>query len=294
MPASSSVSLKSRATIRSGALSPTIAIDQKAASRNPRSTVGTITEIYDYLRVLFARIGRQYCIHCGREVGRGDAQGMVRQILALAPQTPHPAPGTHRGKPQGRASRSSGAPAPSGILRGCASTEWCRPSKTCSSLAKHKKHTIEAVVDRLVVKPEPAFASRLTDSVETALKLGQGRLIVHLMERDDLRMSEARSCCGTAYPELQPALFSFNAPQGMCPECNGIGTQLDHGRGQAGARPDTLDSTGRPACPYRNYFVTRTTAKAAPGASVSLRPSNSNWASISTGRGTSCPKSSRR
>ncbi|MCP5037076.1 MAG: excinuclease ABC subunit UvrA, partial [Rhodobacteraceae bacterium] len=93
-------------------------------------------------------------------------------------------------------------------------------------LAKHKKHTIEVVVDRLIINTAKSFRKRLTDSVETTLKLGRGRLIVHIIEGEELLMSEARTCCGMAYPELQPALFSFNSPLGMCPECNGIGSQL--------------------------------------------------------------------
>ncbi len=206
-------------------LSPTIAIDQKAASKNPRSTVGTITEIYDYLRVLFARIGEQYCIKCGRKVGRGDAQGMVRQILELksgtrilimSPIIEH-RKGEHRDHLDGLRRQGYGRVRVDGVVQ---------PIENVQKLAKHKKHTIEAVVDRLIIKEDNGFTARLTDSVETALNLGQGRMIVHVVDREDLRMSEARSCCGIAYPELTPALFSFNAPLGMCPECNGIGSQL--------------------------------------------------------------------
>ncbi|RJQ67058.1 MAG: excinuclease ABC subunit UvrA [Desulfobacteraceae bacterium] len=233
-------------------LSPTIAIDQKAASRNPRSTVGTITEIYDYLRVLFARIGRQYCIHCGREVGRGDAQGMVRQILTLPADTRilllapivENRKGEHRDHLDHLRRQGYARVRVDGVVQALEDVQ---------SLAKHKKHTIEAVVDRLVVKHETAFSARLTDSVETTLKLGQGRLIVHVMEGEDLPMSEARSCCGTAYPELAPSLFSFNAPQGMCPDCNGIGTQLTMDVDKL--VPDKSLSIRKGALvPYRNYF----------------------------------------
>ena len=233
-------------------LSPTIAIDQKAASRNPRSTVGTITEIYDYLRVLFARIGQQYCIHCGKKVGRGDAQGMVRQImnlpaesriLILAPIVEN-RKGEHREHIDHLQRQGFARVRVDGVVQ---------PLEEVQSLAKHKKHTIEAVVDRLVVKSEPAFAARLTDSVETALKLGQGRLIVQVVGGEAIAMSEARSCCGTAYPELAPSLFSFNAPQGMCPECNGIGTQLTMDVDKL--VPDKHLSIRQGALvPYRNYF----------------------------------------
>ena len=206
-------------------LSPTIAIDQKAASRNPRSTVGTITEIYDYLRVLFARVGEQYCIHCGKRVGRGNAQSMVDQILELpegtrilllAPLVEN-RKGEHRERLDNLRRDGYARVRVNGVVQEIDAVQ---------QLAKHKKHSIEAVVDRLAIKRDKAFAARLTDSVETALKLGQGSLIVHVVGREDLKMSEARSCCGTAYPELEPVLFSFNAPVGMCPDCNGIGTQL--------------------------------------------------------------------
>ena len=103
---------------------------------------------------------------------------------------------------------------------------WCGKSKQVQGLARHKKHNIEAVVDRLVVKKSNTFRKRLTDSVETALKIGQGQLIVHVVGKEDIRMSEARSCCGIAYPALDPPLFSFNSPMGMCPDCNGIGSML--------------------------------------------------------------------
>ncbi len=234
-------------------LSPTIAIDQKAASRNPRSTVGTITEIYDYLRVLFARVGEQHCIHCGSKVGRGDAQGMVRQmmnlpaatrILVLAPIVEN-RKGEHREPLDGLLRQGYGRVRVDGVVQ---------EIQNVQSLAKHKKHTIEAVVDRLVVKPDDAFRARLTDSVETALKLGQGRLVVHVLGGADLRMNEARVCCGVAYPELAPSLFSFNAPQGMCPACNGIGTQLTMDVDKL--VPDKTLSVRRGAlAPYRNFFL---------------------------------------
>ena len=206
-------------------LSPTIAIDQKAAARNPRSTVGTITEIHDFLRVLYARIGEQFCIHCGQRVGRGDAQGMVAQIralptgtrlLLLAPLIEN-RKGEHRELLENLRRQGYARVRVDGVVQ---------EIETIQQLAKHKKHTIEALVDRLIVKNEPAFTARLTDSVELALKVGQGRLIVQIPGGGALPMNEARACCGVSYPELTPALFSFNAPQGMCTACNGIGTQL--------------------------------------------------------------------
>jgi excinuclease ABC subunit A len=206
-------------------LSPTISIEQKSASKNPRSTVGTITEIYDYLRVLFARIGQQTCIKCHNPVGKGDAQGMVTRILKmpagskiliLAPVIDG-RKGEHR-EVIARLQRQGYARLRvNGVVQEIESVQ---------ALARYKKHTIEAVVDRLKIAGTNSFRKRLTDSVETALKLGDGRIIVHRMGSGDVPMSEARSCCGIAYPELDPPLFSFNSPLGMCSECNGIGSKL--------------------------------------------------------------------
>nr|WP_124331224.1 excinuclease ABC subunit UvrA [Desulfonema ishimotonii] len=206
-------------------LSPTISIEQRAASKNPRSTVGTITEIYDYLRVLFARIGEQYCCKCGSRVGRGDAQTMVDQIMEIPPASKililapivENRKGEHRKLLEGLKKEGFARVRVNGVVQ---------PIEEVQSLAKHKKHNIEVVADRLKIRADDDFRKRLTDSVETALKFGQGKLIVHVIGREDLKMSEARSCCGIAYPELDPPLFSFNSPQGMCPDCNGIGSQL--------------------------------------------------------------------
>ncbi len=233
-------------------LSPTIAIEQKSASRNPRSTVGTITEIYDYLRVLYARIGRQYCYKCGRKVGRGHAQSMVDQImdlkngtriLLLAPLVDN-RKGEHRDLFKEIQKKGFGRVRIDGVVHELADVQ---------GLAKNKKHTIEAVVDRLVVEDTPSFRERLTDSVETTLEIGKGRLTIHVVGHIDLKMSEARSCCKVAYPEPEPALFSFNAPKGMCPACNGIGTQLTMDEDKI--IPDKKLSIRRGAVlPWRGYF----------------------------------------
>ncbi len=204
-------------------LAPTISIEQKSASKNPRSTVGTITEVYDYLRVLYARMGIQYCYKCGKVVGRGDAASMVHQILelpegskvvVLAPMVEH-RKGTQRDIIETLQSQ--------GYERARVNGTIVRLEEV-QDLAKHKKHTIEAVVDRVVIKSGKEFRTRLTDSVEQALKSGKGNLILHVEGGRDIRMSEERSCCGIAYPELDPPLFSFNSPQGMCTACNGLGT----------------------------------------------------------------------
>ena len=234
-------------------LSPTISIEQKSASKNPRSTVGTITEIYDYLRVLYARIGIQYCHNCGKKVGRGDAAGMVAQILAmpdatrillLAPIVEN-RKGEHRDLLAELRSDGFARIRIDGVVQDLADVQ---------TLAKNKKHNIEVVVDRLVIKAGPAFRKRLTDSVETALKYGKGRLIVHVMDREDIPMNEARSCCGISYPDLDPPLFSFNSPQGMCPECNGLGSVLSMDPDKVVPDPDLSIRQGA-VIPWRNYFL---------------------------------------
>jgi excinuclease ABC subunit A len=234
-------------------LSPTIAIEQKAASKNPRSTVGTITEIYDYLRVLFARVGTQYCICCGNEVGQGHAQGMVSQIMALpakskililAPVVEN-RKGEHREPLVALKKQGYARVRVDGVVQDLENVQ---------TLAKNKKHSIEVVVDRLMIKADAVFEERLTDSVETALKLGNGQIIVHILGKKDIKMSEARSCCGIAYPELIPQIFSFNAPQGMCPECNGIGTLLSMDPDKV--VPDRHLSIREGAViPWKNYFI---------------------------------------
>ncbi len=234
-------------------LSPTIAIEQKAASKNPRSTVGTITEIYDYLRVLFARVGTQYCCKCGKIVGRGHAQSMVSQIMALpasskililAPIVEN-RKGEHRERLDELKREGYARVRVDGVVQ---------ELENVQTLARNKKHHIEVVVDRLVIQNGAGFEARLTDSVENALGLGNGQIIVHMMGREDLKMSEARSCCGIAYPELTPQIFSFNSPLGMCPDCNGIGTLLAMDPDKV--VPDREVSIRQGAViPWKNYFI---------------------------------------
>ncbi len=234
-------------------LSPSISIEQKAASKNPRSTVGTITEIYDYLRVLFARTGVQTCMSCGKDVGRGDSESMVHQIMALPPATKililapivENRKGEHRDQLETLKQDGFARVRIDGVVRELADVQ---------TLAKNKKHNIEVVVDRLVVKNDGDFRKRLADSVETALKFGHGSLIVHIVDREDLLMSEARSCCGRSYPELRPQLFSFNSPIGMCPDCNGIGSLLAMDEDKI--VPDkSLTIRQGAVLPWKNYFA---------------------------------------
>ncbi|MBW2713979.1 MAG: excinuclease ABC subunit UvrA, partial [Deltaproteobacteria bacterium] len=236
-------------------LSPTIAIEQKAASKNPRSTVGTITEVYDYLRVLFARVGIQYCHKCGKKVGRGDASSMVEQILTLAPDTKilvlapiiENRKGEHREYFEELRKEGFARVRIDGVVRELSDVQ---------TLAKHKKHNIEVVIDRLVVKSGASFRQRVTDSVETALRMAHGQLIVHVLSREDIRMSEARSCCGIAFPELDPPLFSFNSPQGMCPTCNGLGSVLAMDASKVVPDPDLSIREGA-VRPWKNNFDNR-------------------------------------
>ncbi|MGC9350209.1 MAG: excinuclease ABC subunit UvrA [Anaerolineae bacterium] len=213
-----------------GGLSPAIAIQQKAVSKNPRSTVGTVTEVMDYLRVLYARVGELHCPECGRKVQAQSAQQIADQIAALPEGTRFqilaPLVKQRRGTHRNLLARLR----KEGYLR--ARVDGV-PVELSSSLRlpKTKQHTIEVVVDRLVVprKTDEDFTTRLMDSVETALKSGEGRLLVDVVDGEELLFSEHQACphCGLSFPELSPQLFSFNSPIGMCPECNGLGTKLE-------------------------------------------------------------------
>lgn len=210
-------------------LSPAIAIEQKAVSKNPRSTVGTVTEIMDYLRVLFARAGMPHCPTCGNQVRPQSAQEIANQLAVLPAGTRFQllAPiarnrkGTHaEGLAQAKAD---------GFTRARINGEVVELTAVPPPLNKKKKHTIEIIVDRLIApqKSDNIYLSRLVDSVETTLATGDGVIMVDL--GDDLMvMSAHHACahCGTSFPELSPQLFSFNSPIGMCPECNGIGTKM--------------------------------------------------------------------
>ncbi|MGH0033627.1 MAG: excinuclease ABC subunit UvrA [Myxococcota bacterium] len=207
-------------------LSPTISIEQKTTGTNPRSTVGTITEISDYLRVLWARVGVQHCHLCGREVGAQTAQQIARELASgasgaklvlLAPLLVN-RKGEHR-ELLDQVRRD-------GYLRLRVNGE-IRESEELVALDKRRKHTVEAVVDRLVLKR--GIQSRLTESVETALKVGEGTLIAVVDGGEDRVFSERAGCssCGISFPELTPQAFSFNSPQGMCGDCNGLGTRVE-------------------------------------------------------------------
>ena len=207
-------------------LSPTISIEQKTTGTNPRSTVGTITEISDYLRVLFARIGVQHCHRCGRTVRGQTAQQIAKEILA-APEGSRLsllAPLLVNRKGEHRELLAEARRAGFARLRVDGET---LESEQVEALDKRKKHTVEAVIDRLVVRR--GLLSRVTDSVETALRIGEGMLIVAAPGAGDRVFSERMACseCRLSFPELTPQSFSFNSPQGMCVDCNGLGSRVE-------------------------------------------------------------------
>jgi excinuclease ABC subunit A len=216
-------------------LSPAISIDQKGASHNPRSTVGTVTEIYDYLRLLYARIGRPHCPQCGREVAKQSAQQIVDAVLAMAPGTRFQVLAPLIKDRKGHHQAIFEDVRKAGFVRVRVDDRVYDVDEEIE-LDRYKMHTIEAVVDRLVIpqggEEEDSFRSRLTDSVETALQLGDGMMIVNDVSVDppqDLLYSEHFSCpvCGISLPEIEPRTFSFNSPHGACPECQGLGTRLE-------------------------------------------------------------------
>ncbi len=208
-------------------LSPTISIEQKSASNNPRSTVGTITEIYDYLRVLYARVGRQHCHSCGRAVERLSAAEAAERLLQLAPGTKLQLIARLAENRKGEFRDELREAVREGFSRFRIDGAVVRGDEL-PALDKKKKHTIDIVVDRLVAPEgrDPKYASRLTDSVETALKKGGGALIAAVGDEERL-YSERLHChaCDLGFPELSPQSFSFNSPLGMCPDCNGLGTK---------------------------------------------------------------------
>ncbi|MBV9356451.1 MAG: excinuclease ABC subunit UvrA, partial [Chloroflexi bacterium] len=213
-------------------LSPAISIDQKGASHNPRSTVGTVTEIYDYLRLLYARVGRPHCPTCGRPIQQQTSEQIIDAVLArpegervmvLAPLVKD-----RKGEYQSVFDdvRKAGfiRARVDGVVREVAET---------IELGRYQKHSIEVVVDRLVVSHDAEDKSRIADSVEQALRLGRGQVIISRpLEAggwDDQLYSEQFACPydGTSLPPIEPRTFSFNTPHGACPTCTGLGTRLE-------------------------------------------------------------------
>jgi len=211
-------------------LSPAISIEQKSTSHNPRSTVGTVTEIYDYLRLLFARVGRPSCFRCGKEITAQTVQQMV-DAIGLLPEGSRfqiLAPIVRGRKGEYRKELLDMRRA--GYVRARVDGQLVDLGEDIT-LDKQKKHTIEIVVDRLVMKPGEALTRRLADSVETSLKLAGG-LVAVLADNGKVSLySEKLACirCGISYPEITPRVFSFNSPHGACPACDGIGYAMTPG-----------------------------------------------------------------
>ena len=203
-------------------LSPAISIDQKTTSRNPRSTVGTVTEIYDYLRLLFANVGIAHCPKCGRRIDKESIDSMVDRVMALDEGTKFLllAP-VIRGK-KGEHVKVFEKARKDGFVRVVVDGET-RDLSEDILLEKTKKHNIEIVVDRLIAKPD--MGSRLSDSLETAMKLAEGICYVDVIGGERMLLSENYACpeCGIAIEELAPRMFSFNTPYGSCPDCTGLG-----------------------------------------------------------------------
>ncbi|NLP14178.1 MAG: excinuclease ABC subunit UvrA [Clostridium sp.] len=206
-------------------LSPAISIDQKTTSRNPRSTVGTVTEIYDYLRLLYARIGIPHCYSCGKEISQQTVDQMVDKIMGLEEGTRIQllAP-VVRGR-KGEYHKLIEDVKKSGYVRVRVDGEVMDVNEPIT-LEKNKKHNIEIVVDRLVVRPD--IQKRLADSIETVLHLSSGVLIVDVVGKEELLFSQNFACseCGISIEELTPRMFSFNNPYGACPICSGLGSLL--------------------------------------------------------------------
>lgn len=207
-------------------LSPAISIDQKTTSRNPRSTVGTVTEIYDYLRLMFARAGRPHCSKCGKMISQQTVEKMVDNLLSLPESAKIMVMAQLvRGK-KGEHQKLIDTIRKDGYVRVRIDGQIQDVSEEIK-LEKNKKHTIEVVVDRLVVRE--GVQQRLADSLETALQLGQGVVLVQVVDGEELMFSQNFACvdCGISLPEIAPRMFSFNSPYGACPSCSGLGNTME-------------------------------------------------------------------
>ncbi|WP_010234858.1 excinuclease ABC subunit UvrA [Clostridium arbusti] len=208
-------------------LSPAISIDQKTTGRNPRSTVGTVTEIYDYLRLLYSKIGTPHCPKCGKEIKQQTIDQMVDKILELPEKTKIQilAP-VVKGR-KGEHVKVFENIKKNGFVRVRVDGEMYELEGEDIKLEKNKKHNIDAVVDRIVIKD--GIKSRLTDSLETAIKLAEGVVIVNIVGKEDILFSESFACadCGISIGELAPRMFSFNSPFGKCDRCDGLGTLME-------------------------------------------------------------------
>ncbi|XEC95417.1 excinuclease ABC subunit UvrA [Paenibacillus tarimensis] len=206
-------------------LSPAISIDQKTTSRNPRSTVGTVTEIYDYLRLLFARIGKPHCPEHGIEISSQTVEQMVDRIMEYPERTRLQILAPIVSGRKGEHTKLLADIQKQGFVRVRVNGELMELGEKIE-LEKNKKHSIEVVVDRIVVKDD--VQSRVADSLETALKLSEGKVIVDVIDKEELLFSSNLACpeCGFSIDELAPRMFSFNSPYGACPTCDGLGAKM--------------------------------------------------------------------
>lgn len=207
-------------------LSPSISIDQKTTSKNPRSTVGTVTEIYDYLRLLFSRLGTPYCPECGKPITSQTVDQMVDNIMELEERTKIQILAPIIREQKGQHKKILDNIKKEGFVRIRVDNEL-KELEEDIILEKNKKHNIEIVVDRLIIKE--GIEKRLTDSLETALNLADGLVTVDVIEGEEMKFSQKFACidCGIAIDEISPRMFSFNNPLGMCPECNGLGSHMN-------------------------------------------------------------------
>ncbi len=211
-------------------LSPAISIDQKSTNRNPRSTVGTVTEIYDYFRLLYARIGIPHCPKCGREIRKQTVDQMVDQLMELPERSKiQLLSPVVRGR-KGRHEKVLDQAKRSGFVRVRIDGNLYELSEEIA-LDKNIKHNIEIVVDRLMVKP--GIEKRLTDSIETAMRLSEGLMVADVTDGEPLNFSQSFACpdCGISIDEVEPRSFSFNNPFGACPECSGLGYKMEFDEG---------------------------------------------------------------
>ncbi len=217
-------------------LSPAISIEQKTTSKNPRSTVGTVTEIYDYLRLLYARVGDILCHRCGHKIAAQTVEQMVDQIMLLPEKTRLMVMAPIVRERKGEYRKELAQLQAAGYVRMRIDGEMHELGDPIS-LDKNRKHTLEVVVDRLVIKAD--ITSRLAESIETALHLADGLVRVEIPEGDSMLFSARHACieCGLSYPEITPRMFSFNNPHGACPDCSGLGTRMLFDREQVVPNP---------------------------------------------------------
>ncbi len=259
-------------------LSPAISIDQRTTSRNPRSTVGTVTEIYDYLRLFYARVGRPHCPVCGRPIAGQSIDAIVDQVLRLPEETRFTVNAPVARDRKGEYKDLLEHLRAEGFTRVKVDGEQ-RLLEESIELDKKFKHTIEVVVDRLVMKPD--LRTRLTQSIETAAQLAEGLVTIDVLGGEPMTFSENLLCPehGIGLPELEPRIFSFNSPHGACPRCTGLGSQQEIDPELVVPDPTLSISEGAVApWPVGHNGTTRRSSRVSPRAtaSISRRPGRSS------------------